>query len=592
MVQKEKVVKLSDFLEEFKDALVERVVSEYPPLYQPEEARGKYVERLGSLKRKPFGAQADTIGALATILQSENSAIVVGEMGCGKSLIGIGVSHIIGARHVLVWCPPHLTKKWEREVRLALHDVDVVHLRNVADMHKLEKLYFHKGRRRDKPLFCIVSRERAKLGFRWKASAVLRRLKDSHATIGVRAREGASLRERVKCIPTLEILSCPRCGHHLIDDEGIYLSLTDLRRKKSKCGKCGESLWMADKNGVRRYPIAEYVKRFLPRFFDLFITDEGHEEKGKASAQGIAAGMLASSSKKSLMLIGTLFGGYSRTLFYILHRFTQKFHRDFHYDEEWKWVNQYGIVEKVTRVKLNDDYDDNTMSRGKKRSVVIREKPGISPVVLVKYLLERCVFLRLADIALALPSYDEFIVTLDMEPEQSKGYADFQSELVDALRETLRRGDKSLLSKYLQALLCYPEQPWTGEIVRKKNDEVVATAQKCPEDRVYPKEQELIDIINQERAEGRKVLVYCSHTDRRDMTERLRGLLEKNRIRVEILPASVEAERREDWIKSRVDRLDVLITNPKLVQTGLDLVYFQTLVFQEIEYSVYVLRQA
>lgn len=59
MAQKEKVLKLNEFLEEFKDALVERVVSEYPPLYQPEEARGKYVERLGSLKRKPFGAQAD-----------------------------------------------------------------------------------------------------------------------------------------------------------------------------------------------------------------------------------------------------------------------------------------------------------------------------------------------------------------------------------------------------------------------------------------------------------------------------------------------------------------------------------------------------
>jgi hypothetical protein len=35
-----------------------------------------------------------------------------------------------------------------------------------------------------------------------------------------------------------------------------------------------------------------------------------------------------------------------------------------------------------------------------------------------------------------------------------------------------------------------------------------------------------------------------------------------------------------------------LITNPKLVQTGLDLIDFQTIIFQEIEYSVYVLRQA
>jgi len=590
MVQKEKVLKLNEFLEEFKDALVERVVSEYPPLYQPEEARCKYVERLSSLKRKPFGAQADTIGAVATILQNESSAIVVGEMGCGKSLIGIGVGHAIRAKTVLVCCPPHLVKKWEREIRITIPDVDVVHLRDVKDMYGLEKYYLWK--KRDKPLFCVVSRERAKLGYSWKPCAVQKRIKSENETTGIKPKRGAGLRERAMSIAAHTILTCPKCGLHLKDEEGIYLTIWDLKKKRTKCERCGEALWSADKDGIQRYAIAEYVKRFLPKAFDLFIIDEGHEFKARASAQGIAAGMMASSSKKTVSLIGTLFGGYSRTLFYILHRFTQKFHRDFHYDEEWKWVNQYGIVEKVTRRKLDDDSDDNTMSRGKKRSVVIREKPGISPVVLVKYLLERCVFLRLADIALALPKYDEFIVTLDMEQEQADGYMEFQSELIDALRETLRRGDKSLLSKYLQALLCYPEQPWTGEIVRNKKGEAVAIARKCPEDRVYPKEQELIEIINQEKAEGRKVLVYCSHTDRRDMTERLRGLLEKNRIRAEVLPASVEAERREDWIKSRVGKLDAMITNPKLVQTGLDLVYFQTLVFQEIEYSVYVLRQA
>jgi hypothetical protein len=163
---------------------------------------------------------------------------------------------------------------------------------------------------------------------------------------------------------------------------------------------------------------------------------------------------------------------------------------------------------------------------------------------------------------------------------------------VTALRECLRRGDKSMLSKYLQGLLCYPEQPWTGEVVRNKHGDIVAMARKCPEERTYPKEQELVDIIKKEKAQGRRVLVYCSHTDTRDMTERLRKLLEENRIRTEVLHASVEPEKREGWIASKVKGLDALITNPKLVQTGLDLIDFQTLVFHEIEYSVYVLRQA
>lgn len=589
MQKEQKTVKLSEFLEEFKEALVGRVITEYPPLFQPESDRHRFADRLGTLKRKPYGAQGDTISAVATVLQSERSAVVVGEMGTGKTLISIGISHVIGARKVIVCCPPHLTKKWEREIRLTIHDVDVIHLKDVEDLRKLRVLISLK---RSKPLFCIVSRERAKLGFNWKAAAVRKKLKDPTRTTGVKPREKASLRERVICIATMDVYACPKCGKHLQDEEGIYLSWVDLARKKMKCAKCGEALWRADKDGVRRYPVAEYVKRFMPNVFDLFIIDEGHEAKGKSTAQGIAAGMLASSAKRTVALVGTLFGGYSRTLFYILHRFTQGFHRDFDYEDEWKWVNQYGIVEKVTRTKLDADVDDNLTSRGKRHAVTIRERPGISPVVLPKYLLERCVFLRLADIALALPRYDEFIVSLDMEPTQKKGYDDFQEELISALRECLRRGDKSMLSKYLQGLLCYPEQPWTGEIVRNKAGQIVAMATKCPETVTYPKEQELIEIIKKERDEHRKVLVYCSHTDRRDMTERLRKKIADGGFRVDILPASVQAEKREAWIETKINDLDVLITNPKLVQTGLDLIDFQTIVFHEIEYSVYVLRQA
>ena len=38
--------------------------------------------------------------------------------------------------------------------------------------------------------------------------------------------------------------------------------------------------------------------------------------------------------------------------------------------------------------------------------------------------------------------------------------------------------------------------------------------------------------------------------------------------------------------------LDVLLVHPRLVQTGLDLVDFPTIVWHEVEYSVYTMRQA
>ena len=61
---------------------------------------------------------------------------------------------------------------------------------------------------------------------------------------------------------------------------------------------------------------------------------------------------------------------------------------------------------------------------------------------------------------------------------------------------------------------------------------------------------------------------------------------------MKILPKTIEADKREAWIRKHVDDIDVLITHPKKVETGLDLVEFQNAVFYEIEYSLYTLQQA
>ncbi len=68
----------------------------------------------------------------------------------------------------------------------------------------------------------------------------------------------------------------------------------------------------------RRYPLADYVKQRMPGCFDLLIGDEVHEYKGRGSAQGLAAGILADACGTSLALTGTLAGGYASTLFHLL----------------------------------------------------------------------------------------------------------------------------------------------------------------------------------------------------------------------------------------------------------------------------------
>ena len=64
--------------------------------------------------------------------------------------------------------------------------------------------------------------------------------------------------------------------------------------------------------------------------------------------------------------------------------------------------------------------------------------------------------------------------------------------------------------------------------------------------------------------------------------------------RVAVLKAdSVAPDRRESWVEERVKQgVDVVICHPRLVQTGLDLIDFPTLVWFETDYSVYTSRQA
>ena len=72
---------LGEFIDTYRDAIAQRVVESYPPLYRPPENGGT----LPHLLRTPLGAQADAIRGAALSLQAHRGTTVVGEMGTGKS---------------------------------------------------------------------------------------------------------------------------------------------------------------------------------------------------------------------------------------------------------------------------------------------------------------------------------------------------------------------------------------------------------------------------------------------------------------------------------------------------------------------------
>jgi hypothetical protein len=103
-----------------------------------------------------------------------------------------------------------------------------------------------------------------------------------------------------------------------------------------------------------------------------------------------------------------------------------------------------------------------------------------------------------------------------------------------------------------------------------------------------PKERWLASFYQSEKAQRRRVLVYVRQTGTRDIQGRIETVLKDAGLRVITLYSSVDPRKREAWIEKHADA-DVMIANPRLVQTGLDLINFASVVFAEVEYGLYTL---
>ena len=117
----------------------------------------------------------------------------------------------------------------------------------------------------------------------------------------------------------------------------------------------------------------------------------------------------------------------------------------------------------------------------------------------------------------------------------------------DKLADALKAGSKRLLATYLQTLLAYPDGCTRGETVfDPRTGDVIVQVPPLSEDRLYPKEKALIDLMAAERMAGRRVLVYVTHTGTRDVTERMDDILTRHGFKVAVMKAdAVAPEKRE-----------------------------------------------
>jgi SNF2 family DNA or RNA helicase len=562
----QRTVKLAEFLDEWGEILKAAVVRNMNPVYSPKaeddwdlQARGK----LQQLLRTPFESQTrkGILPVARSFFKEDHKAdFLVGEMGTGKTFMGLAVAHLLpkSNKRILIQCPGHLVKKWIREAQDTIPNCNCINLNGKSlDLLIANKLQRTKPKGTE---IWVMGKERAKLHFQ--------RIPQRIIVAGK--------------------LCCPECGTQITADS------------MEICSHCKAPMWMANRNSVRRYAKAEFIKRFFPKnFFDLLILDEVHELKGGGTAQGQAMSCLVARSKKVLALTGTLMGGYSSNLFYLLWRmFSRQMKKEgFEFERSLQFAERYGVIQKTYDTKdIERSLNQASIGRkvGKSR---VKETPGVSPLLLPDMLLEHSTFVRLADVSDALPEYDEIIVPVQMEEEQRQAYQRLSDQLQDATVQALARGDMRMLGKMLQSLLAYPDgcrQEETVTLEVAGTNEVVGYAPAL-DIGLLPKEEKLLEIITAEKKKGRKVAVFLEHTGTRDLL----GILEDQLSRQDIAPlilrsTDVTPEQREEYLKKRMKTgtFDCLVCNPNLVKTGLDLLEFPTIIFFQCGYSVFTLRQA
>ena len=316
------------------------------------------------------------------------------------------------------------------------------------------------------------------------------------------------------------------------------------------------------------------------------------------------ARMFAEIIPQSMTLTGTLMAGYARDLFYLLYGFGDREIRgDFGHRDSTRWRNQYGFVERTVYLESGNA----KRSRTKKPDERPKDLPGAMPAVL-RYILGHSVFIRLLDVAAGLPEFSEHAVTVELDEEvdpatgfnQRDNYKVMEKRILKEIKDLTFRNPKAaakLVSIFAQAVLTYPDactQEDACVVYSPADGRPLIERPALRADKLYPKEKKLVEIVQAEKEAGRKVLVFATHTNRRDLLPRLHEIMDKHNLRTTVLRSeTVDADKRMPWLEKQLkEGLDVLICHPQLVETGVDMLEFPTIVWYEADYNTARVRQA
>ena len=443
--------------------------------------------------------------------------------------------------------------------------------------------------------------------------------------------EGVEARQLVAIEREVPVTEQVPCGKPLF----TFTRLTGNSKtpKKAQTFKDWQTGDRTPVKGSARWELAKVIAR-RHRHQYLLIIDECHQYKSGNSVQGKAIQWLITSARRTIALTGTIFGGKASSLFYLLYRLSPQFRQTFAWDSLEYFIKQFGMNEYITKVKVNQEESYSAYGAHEQTSTRVEEGNGVDPSI-VRWLLSIGVFLTLDELGIPLPEKEERFHWIEPEPELASGLHAL-NRIRSIAAQNAAQGDPSMFSAWMQAALgwplcpdqdeCYlsPDQRKAAAKLREEGNELEAVAyeQKMADHWTHavpfsPKRPEglLIEQIADACAEdwqthGDKAVVYVSGV-KRPANKHLYQAMKRRGLKPFILTtpgdqevgkwcdradfARCELDERESVIAEALNEkaINVLIVNPPLVATGLDLIAFNRLHFCGLPtYSVYTFEQS
>jgi superfamily II DNA or RNA helicase len=350
-----------------------------------------------------------------------------------------------------------------------------------------------------------------------------------------------------------------------------------------------------------KFSIGEYIRKHFKHEIDYLIADEVHELANE-TLQGKAFADICRNVWKTLSLTGTLFNGRADSIFYLLFRTkSNKMIRDgYDYHSKNKFAQDFGVTKKqiVENGKfLNSSVYNNANIRRfattSRKTISNKKLPGISPSIFSKYLIDNTIFLKLKDITSSLSPYREIPIAVEMDTELESEYTRLKDEVSSVIKRdnSVVIKQASHLNNALMYMNMYLDQPYgLGSLMDERKDDYY-TPRNLSESFIRNKEEELINICMRKKAKGEKFLIYYHFTNKLNICNRLKEVLNDAGLKVTDMTNAVKNNKRQEYLLEQAKYFDGVVLNPALIETGANLLPYTTIIFYEYGTKAFTIRQ-